>query len=663
MATLFTRELYGHIDKLAAFFVWRRRPLRDVIVAQIGEAETCHEGTNRAWQDAESRLQGLREVNEQLAATQVATQQQLEKTKTSYSALADAHRNTQEELRRACNERDEASERHGADLQRLEILQAQFEALTSSHREAQTQLQQLREERNQLVTQLASTTTALNEAQVRNAELVGVLDDVRRQQQCLEDERQQLATRHAATVQQLEEAECRHEDAAKSRENLRMQLRELDKLHTTLKRECAEQKARTHLLSRLLAARPRTSEGLATFRQLLDGDYMTFAKVGSSMKSEAAILQELQSIYRELEELTCAGDVSTRTLVGIVGGFSSGKSELINSFIDDREVRLKVGLEPVTAIPTYVVAAEERAIFAATANGGRVELDAELFGDLSSAWIGEFNFDVKAVMPSLHVAVKMDPKLFGNLCLLDTPGYNAANASRAYTASDRTTALRAISTVDTIIWVIAAEVNGTVPDSDLEFLYEAGLGTRPVYVVLSKADLRSEDELEVIMDEVEYVLKSERIVCKGISAYSSVRRTEIAYRKKSLKNHLASLNKASRKHTHLVERIASIFVSYDNAIEKDIRTVRTRESAIKSLKLDAVQVGGEELLELLLKSIEKLEIHVDVDELKKALKKSDELYGRFFDAVELALGYATEANGESIERDDVLAEDAHNPAC
>jgi hypothetical protein len=626
MAELFGSSLLERVQALAGLFVWKRRSLHKAIVAQLNEAQARHDVTDQARCEAEAGVKRLQQECERLSSRQAEAQQQLDEARSQYSNLASVHQDTQAELARARADHEQTAKLYEKEQRRLEVLQAQHDAVDVSNRAAQAQLQRLREERDELALQLDKSVNALEV----------VRDELKRAQ----DEIERKAAAHSETLRQLEELEYRHEDMVKRFDTLRTQLKELDELYVTLKRDHAEQKARDYLLTRLLSAKPHARDGVATFGRLLTHDYMAFARSGSSLTGEADALEELQSIYRELQDRTCIGDIAGRALVGIVGGFSSGKSEFINSFIKDREVRLKVGLEPVTALPTYVMAAERRAIYANTVNGGRVELDAAVFGGMSSSWLGKLGFDIKALMPSLCVEVEMDPKLFGNLALLDMPGYNAANAFKAYTTSDRTTALEAAGAAEAIIWIMAAEVNGTVPDSDLDFLYEAGLGTRSVYVVLSKADLRSQEELEAIMYEVEDVLRSERIPCIGISAYSSVRRQEIAYRKKSLMSHFAVLNKRGSQRTNLLDRITAVFERYDKAISRDIESAAANEGAIKTLRLEALEAGGEKLSKAMEKSIKRLATNVDVDALQNTLQQCQDVYERLFDAAELALGEA-----------------------
>ena len=48
-----------------------------------------------------------------------------------------------------------------------------------------------------------------------------------------------------------------------------------------------------------------------------------------------------------------------KSSVAVGGGCSSGKSSFINSLINDKKVKLPEGINPTTAIPTYVMHKEK----------------------------------------------------------------------------------------------------------------------------------------------------------------------------------------------------------------------------------------------------------------------------------------------------------------
>jgi prefoldin subunit 5 len=218
--------------------------------------------------------------------------------------------------------------------------------------------------------------------------LAASLDERVEQLRRAEDEHEQVVKKLAAALQELDETRGRCEDAVNAavsaRNSLRDQLNDLDARHLALTQENTERTWRENLVARLFARDGTANRGLAAFRELM-ADYMDVDQTGTPLIARTVILRELQSIYHDLEDLTRAGGGARRKMLGIAGGFSSGKSEFINSFIDDPAVRLKVGLGPVTAIPTYIFAAEMRAITVTTSTGSSVSLDAAQLRELSAA--------------------------------------------------------------------------------------------------------------------------------------------------------------------------------------------------------------------------------------------------------------------------------------
>ena len=362
---------------------------------------------------------------------------------------------------------------------------------------------------------------------------------------------------------------------------------------------------------------------------------MTFADGESCLGAEAKALRMLQSIEQELALLVGFPDIHERTIVGIVGGFSSGKSEFINSFIRDPEVRLPVGMQPVTAIPSYVLATDQRMIRGYSANGGHMELDVAFYKNISHAFINSFSFDLKSLMPFMCVGVQMAPELFSNICFIDTPGYNPPATAAEHSQGDKRTAIQFAQQCEAIIWLIGLDANGTVPVSDLDFIHEIGVEQRSVYVVLTKADLKPEDEIEEIMDEVQDVLQSEGINVVGVSAYSSTQRHEIAYRDTPLLEYFSRINQQGDSSQHLEGRLQEIFTMYEDAIQTDINGIRAQKTAINGLRLDCLEVGGADVYGRMFEPIAKLDRHLGTALQEGWLKESRRLLEDFREAVRM----------------------------
>ncbi|MBU0812557.1 dynamin family protein [Stutzerimonas xanthomarina] len=565
----------AQLDKLSRFFVLRRGPLHDSIASALQAADARHNAMNQAHQHDLARLESLIQSHAQLTEQQASTTAELDSTR---QALLGATHSLEQLQTKQRQDQEQAKLR--------------FDALS-------TQNSRLGQERDQLE---AARSTLEQTLEITRVELLASTEAIESLQQSLAGHQRT----NAELAEKFQALQQRHGDTW----------------------------TRFELISRLLAARPQESAGLARFRELLASDYMAFAESESSLAAEAKALTLLQSIEQELALLVSFPDVRTRTIVGIVGGFSSGKSEFINSFIDDPEVRLAVGLKPVTAIPSYVLATDERMIRGYSASGGHINLDVDFYKNVSHAFINSFSFDLKSLMPFMCVGVRMRPECLSDICFIDTPGYNPPSTAAEHSQGDRRTAVQFAQQADSIIWLIGLDSNGTVPDSDLEFIQHIGVEGRSVYVVLTKADLKAEEDIDDILEEVQYRLDDEGIQIEGVSAYSSTLREEVAYRKVPLLEHFARINRCGSTQQHLEKRLGEVFAMYGEAIQTDIAALKAQKVAINGLRLDCLEFGGQELYERMLAPIDKLTHSVDTSSLQAWLKESRRLHEAFNEAVQ-----------------------------
>lgn len=689
---LFPPALMTQLDKLGQLFIRRRKLLRDGVIETLQAADDQHNSLTHAYQGTLTRLETLTADHGELTERQASTaaeladtrqalhgvQQSLEQANTQhlharqtarlrFDTLSTRHaqlvqeRNSIEDARQILEQHLEQARlelQSGAEA--LKAADQRHEALTQEHQNTLERLETLTAEHGQLTERQASTiaelTTTRQTLEGVQQSLEEALDQHQRDQEQARERFDNLSMQHARLEQERNTLESQHQALEQTLEQTRLALQGLIKAHETLQQLHEEEQqqhaqladefqalnqrhgdtwTRFQLISRLLAARPRESAGLARFKELLANDYMVFADNESSLAAEAKALTMLQSIQQELALLVGFPDVHERTIVGIVGGFSSGKSEFINSFIRDPEVRLAVGMQPVTAIPSYVLATDERMIRGYSANGGHINLDVDFYKSISHAFINSFSFDLKSLMPFMCVGVQMDPEYFRDICFIDTPGYNPPATAAEHSQGDKRTAIQFAQQSDAIIWLIGLDSNGTVPDSDLDFIQQIGVEQRSVYIVLTKADLKSEDDIEYVMDEVQDILQSEGISVVGISAYSSTLRNEVAYRDVPLLEFFSRINQQGDARQHLDGRLREVFSMYDDAIQADIATMRAQKTAINGLRLDSLEMGGKDVYERMRGPIDKLDDKLDIAPLERWLKESRRLFEAFSDAVRL----------------------------
>ena len=356
-----------------------------------------------------------------------------------------------------------------------------------------------------------------------------------------------------------------------------------------LRSEYEELQKKYKLVSDLLTAKPNEHVEFKKFENLLNGEFRGFADAESSLAEEATAVQRLERLAERLKELVAFPHLSAKRSIAIGGGFSSGKSAFVNSFIEGYDHLLPERVEPATAIPSFVIAGAEMAIKGFSRAGDTVDIDPVLYSQLSHSFIDTFSFNLKDIMPSITVEVPLRGSLFDNICLIDTPGYNPGGRSE-----DRTTAADFLKNRDALIWMIGLDATGTVPEEDLEFLEDLELGTLPFYVILNKADIKPRSELEDILDEVRDTLADADFDPLGISVYSSRRGEEFLYDEMPLADFFREQNQSKEADTELKQEVENVFAMYANAILKDERTARWMTNEFKAIDFHISDLSSED---------------------------------------------------------------------
>ena len=362
------------------------------------------------------------------------------------------------------------------------------------------------------------------------------------------------------------------------------------------------------LVSTLLAAKSSENEAFEQFKKVFNEDFMAFANKESSLADEAAAVQRLQALEKRLEKIVAFPHMFAKRSVAIGGGFSSGKSEFVNSFIVRPDIRLPVGIQPVTAIPSYVMASKDVSIKGYTHTGATVDIAQDLYAQLSHDSMSAFSFNLKDLMPSIAVEVPLQAG-FEHICLLDTPGYDAAGGQ---TREDEATAAEFLKLKDkdaALIWMVDV-AKGTVEQEDLNFIEGLGLNGRPFYVVLNKADNRAPSELADVLAEVKETLEDAELKPVGIGAYCSLRNErgrEYPWEGLSLPDFFRSQNQpVENLGLELKAELESVFSMYEKAIDKDEQSAKLLTKELNKLDLDLNEQVDEEVAEEFGKKIDNI---------------------------------------------------------
>ncbi|WP_101005002.1 dynamin family protein [Helicobacter pylori] len=347
-------------------------------------------------------------------------------------------------------------------------------------------------------------------------------------------------------------------------------------------------KERYDLIARILNAKTN-NEGLEEYQQILDNEFLEFASGVDSLKEKEIALLMLQEIQKELQLVAGYPSLFQKTIVAVGGGFSAGKSTFLNNLLG-LKLKLPEDMNPTTAIPTYCLKGQREVLMGFSQNGGMVELPHLAF---DHQFLKSLGFNLKEIMPFMLLSAPIVP--FEFLCFIDTPGYNPAN--QGYTGGDKEASKESLKHAQYILWLISCE-RGGIESDDLEFLQELYEEEgKQVFIVLSRADMRTKRQLEEIAIKIKGTLEDNGIEFLGICTYSATRYQEYKeFSEKSpvfdsLEEFLMKLNQRSEKQNEILESLYEVHRMYEKAIEQDANRFKRYQKTLHSIKLDLMQKG------------------------------------------------------------------------
>ncbi len=371
-------------------------------------------------------------------------------------------------------------------------------------------------------------------------------------------------------------------------------------------------KERYDLIARVLNAKME-NKGLEEYQCILDNEFLEFASGVDSLKEKEIALLELQEIKKELQLVASYPSLFQKNMVAVGGGFSTGKSSFLNNVLG---LKLPIGLDKTTAIPTYCLKGEREVLMGCSQNGGVVELPYLTF---DHKFLDSLGFNLKEIMPSMLLSAPSVP--FEFLCFIDTPGYDAPN--QGYTGGDRQASEEYLANAKSILWVMDCG-RGSIQDNDLNYLQELyEEHGKQVFIVLNKADLKITIQLEEIAVQTKETLENNGIEFLGIGTYSSERYQEIKeFSEKSpvfdsLEKFLTELNKKGEKQNEILRILYEVHLAYEEAIKEDLSKFKRCQDALHSIKLDLMQKGFDDFSDTSFNKIESLKKEFSEQERSK----------------------------------------------
>jgi len=441
-------------------------------------------------------------------------------------------------------------------------------ALDSEH----TETEQLVTTLSQRINSLGSDLEALNRnhksLQYLNQDLERTVEELSTQKQRLLDESQMLSEEKQQLQIELDTLFAEKDDLLSDKEDLQQ---------------------RYDLVSTAISARGDVTPKYQALSEIFENEFLPFTSGTNVLKGEAEAIIRMRGVIDQLRVIESMARFMDKTVVALSGGFSSGKSTFINSMLSGHSMKLPVGMERMTAIPTYVGHGQDTRILGYSANGGLVEIPANLYNQLSHAYVKAFDFNLRDLLP--YIAIETPLRDLENISFIDLPGYDPG-ASAAYTDSDDVAASEFLERAHALIWVIGLDSNGTLPSSDIEFLSNHAHRVEKVYIVINKADLRHASDLSAVMEEVRDTLEISGIDYEGITLYSSERAQEYGYLGSSLTETLSRWNAQHNSLAEITTEIDAVFSLYYQAFDEEIEHREAMSAQAHDLELDLMEIGA-----------------------------------------------------------------------
>lgn len=305
---------------------------------------------------------------------------------------------------------------------------------------------------------------------------------------------------------------------------------------------------------------------LANLEKLIKQDFVALTRKGCP-DNITDILQELNNELVRFRAFCEFPDLATKSIVGIGGGFSAGKSSFINKLIGQK--RLVVEVDPTTSMPAYVMKGEKESIQAINMRNRAISLTQEQFSSLTHEERHLYESQVGGLLQSAFLSL---PDFnWDNLAILDTPGYSKPEDNSWNERTDENLARSQLNSSDYIIWVVPADI-GTISNDDIQFL--GSLNTDiPKLVVLSKADKKESGDIDKIIDLIRSTLMNRGIQVLDVVPYSRQRRAN--YPLDSIYSYLDNWNKIPNA-LHFAQNFKRQFLAYQRFVEDEQRQANVR---------------------------------------------------------------------------------------
>ncbi len=319
---------------------------------------------------------------------------------------------------------------------------------------------------------------------------------------------------------------------------------------------------------------------------IIDREIVEELSIIHDKKRQLELFRQLTRLKEKASQINRINMLSQRTVLGVGGQFSAGKSCFINSLTN---AGLPEDQKRTTSIATYIIHSSHSNNFMINRAGCIIELDDIAIKALTHDFSRYYEIGLASFIENI-VICSPDFK-YSNIAILDTPGYNGANSGKEE-ITDRKQSEKQLCTVDYLIWVMDIK-DGDLRRSDIDFIKSIMPKKTKFLVVLNKADTCH--DIKMIVNKVEESLEEFGDSVYGIIAYNS-KKGETLYGGDTLECFIKEVQLYSNRKVSIKEELEQIRCDYMNALDTQMVLFRKSINTLNNVIENTEEPGYIKLL-------------------------------------------------------------------
>lgn len=228
------------------------------------------------------------------------------------------------------------------------------------------------------------------------------------------------------------------------------------------------------------------------------------------------ILKELKYNYEYLNDCIVYGSLKRKNVIGLGGGFSTGKSSFLNTLLNSGEI-LPENINPSTSVPTYIINGPKNKVQGINIFKKKMELDLYSINAISHGF-GAVSEDMKSIeLGHILRNLVLETPLFSykHIAFLDTPGYSKPDDANYSAKTDDMVARQQLNTTNYIFWFSPVSESGSLSEKDIAFM-KSLRNDMPLTIICSKANRRTAEQRNQIKQEILHQVKNYQLNVENI---------------------------------------------------------------------------------------------------------------------------------------------------